>query len=358
MFNDYKFVVAGCCGSMGARRIGVMINNFNIDPSNIYGYDVSNNSKDRSFDGVNYFVGTGNLDDVENLLRNEDKVVCFICTPPNKHMGYYRLFSEYNCHIFCEASVCPSDRFALLDIYETSKNNNTVVYPSSTLKFKDSIRYIKGIIDDNVIGKPLSYIYRVSQNLKQWHPEQDINSYYVSNVDTSGSREMIPFELSWLVDIFGPIDFDSMCSLVKSRSVIGKNTGINDCYSVIFEHMLDVCNNNYVGANFSVDVYSQKPYRRLYLSCEGGNIEWDWIDNNVSVYINSNDNEFLPEKIVYKEESVSVLNGYSDFSTQKMYVDEVGHFFDCVLGKDVLCNTLSDDNYVLTCLDVIERRTK
>ena len=36
-----------------------------------------------------------------------------------------------------------------------------------------------------------------------WHPWENVTDFYVSNQETNACREMVPFELTWIVDIFG-----------------------------------------------------------------------------------------------------------------------------------------------------------
>tara|TARA_B100001964_G_C13914199_1_gene457271 strand:+ start:45 stop:674 length:630 start_codon:yes stop_codon:yes gene_type:complete len=69
--------------------------------------------------------------------------------------------------------------------------------------FNDAIMKIKKLINDKKIGKVLFGKYHVGQYLPDWHPWQNIKDFYVSRKDTNGCKELIPFELNWVTDIFG-----------------------------------------------------------------------------------------------------------------------------------------------------------
>ena len=58
------------------------------------------------------------------------------------------------------------------------------------------------IVRDKVIGECLYSNYVTGQYLPDWHPWEDIKDYYVSKKNR-WRRELVPFELAWLNDIFG-----------------------------------------------------------------------------------------------------------------------------------------------------------
>src|ERR1700690_342629 len=48
-----------------------------------------------------------------------------------------------------------------------------------------------------------NFSYHMGQCLPDWHPWEKIKDFYVSKRSTSAAREMVPFELTWVVDMMG-----------------------------------------------------------------------------------------------------------------------------------------------------------
>ena len=69
--------------------------------------------------------------------------------------------------------------------------------------FNDAIMKIKDLIKKKKIGKVYFGKYHVGQYLPDWHPWQNIKDFYVGRKETNGCKELIPFELNWMTDIFG-----------------------------------------------------------------------------------------------------------------------------------------------------------
>jgi len=323
-------LVLGFCGSMGKRRIRCLRR---LGVKHIFGYDIHPQKEEIA-------------NDLKiNLLESIDDfpgVHVIISTPPDCHIDYSKHFLNKGCHVFCEASVVPSDRKHYEEIKLLSSEKNVVFFPSATIKFKDSIRYLRKQIDR--IGKVHSYDYRFAQNLRTWHPDQDIKDFYVSNPETSASREMTAFELSWLTDLFGS-DARVCGSVNVGLSEISDSTGINDVSAFLLTHSVGIL------GSIVIDVFSHKPYRVLRISGSKGNIEFDWIENYVKTFDTSGS---LID--TFKEENTEVHEGYTQFSTEKMYDNEVASFLDSCKSPSLPAEcTIEEDYAILELVESIEQ---
>ena len=83
-------------------------------------------------------------------------------------------------------------------------------------------------MNEKILGN-LSYgSYHTGQWLEDWHPWEKIEDFYVSNQETGGCREIVPFELNWLVQIFGkPQIVNSLNTKVSNL-----NAPIDDIYVI------------------------------------------------------------------------------------------------------------------------------
>lgn len=91
---------------------------------------------------------------------------------------------------------------------------------------------VKELVSSGTVGEPLFVNYHVGQYLPDWHPWEDIRDFYVSNRETGGCREIVPFEFTWLNDVFGephPI----ACSRGKLSDL---PADIDDYYHIVVQY--------------------------------------------------------------------------------------------------------------------------
>ena len=138
---------------------------------------------------------------VQQALLDFSPDLIIISTPPDKHMEYAYLAYERRIPCFIEASVVDAER--VLRLHELTTNGGPLAAPSCTMRYFPGPRKVKELIRSGAIGKVVNINYHTGQYLKDWHPWESIEDYYVSNRATGGCREIVPFELTWLNDIFG-----------------------------------------------------------------------------------------------------------------------------------------------------------
>jgi predicted dehydrogenase len=322
-----KYLVVGFCGSMGRRRVRSLRA---LGISEIYGYDISSDAIE-----IGKELGIENIENLDGFVGN-----VVISTPPKEHISYVKKFISMGCNVFCEASVVPEDRYHYEEIKQKLKNNNCIFFPSATIKFKDSTGFINKSLEK--IGEIYSYDYRFAQNLRTWHPYQDIKDFYVSDPKTGAGREMAAFELSWLTYLFG-VNSKILGACVGKLSEISHSTDIEDIYCFIIKHPKTI-------GSVIIDVFSHKPYRVLRISGSNGNIEFNWMENYVRIFDNSGD--LISE---YSEEDTSVHSGYTGFSTEKMYIEEMKNFIESTKDFSLSKCNIDEDYTVLSLVEEIER---
>ena len=188
----------------------------------------------------------------KELLHERD--VYIISTPPDQHNDCLKLALEYQKHAFVEASVINK---GLLDFDKEAKSRKTRIMPSCTFRFHPAVRKIKEIVSGKKFGKICNFSYHMGQYLPDWHPWENIKDFYVSKRLTSAAREMVPFELTWMVDIMG---------MPKSVFAFkGKNhdmgVDIDDTYAITLDF------GTFQGT-FLVDVVSRFATRNFILNLE------------------------------------------------------------------------------------------
>lgn len=320
-----KFLVIGL-GSMGKRRVRCLQA---LGFNDVIGFDLRSDRREE-------IVSKSGIPVINSLdsVKYDDFDAIIISTPPDTHSQYAKTAIENGKPCFIEASVIIED---VKDIIEYNKNN-IFVAPSCTLRFHPLIKDITSIIRSEKYGKVTNFTYHSGQYLPDWHPWESVNDFYVSKRETGGGREIVPFELTWIVDAIGwP---------TSVKGVFGKtlNIGadIEDSYAFTLKY------EDKVGAVI-VDVASRYAVRNLVINLETAQIQWRWDDGYFKVYEVENG-----RWIKYNQPEFNSALGYNKNIGEEMYIDEVRHFIGGFTGTHSYPNTLEDDLKVLRILEQIE----
>ncbi|PRM96149.1 Gfo/Idh/MocA family protein [Aliarcobacter cryaerophilus] len=328
-----RFLVIGL-GSMGKRRVRNLIALGHKD--NIAGFDLR---EDRRIEAKKYEIDI--FDDFEKAMNEFKPNAFLISTPPNLHMHYAYIAEQNDIHCFIEASVVDAEK--ILELSNRIKNKKILMAPSCTMRYYPMPTKIKELINNRIIGKVLNYNYQTGQYLTDWHPWEKIEDFYVSNPDTGGCREIVPFELTWLNDIFG----NSKPLACVRKKLTNINADIDDIYHCILEYP-----NNIIG-NLTVEVVSRpKATREIRILGTEGEIVYS-ADNNELKYINLQMNDW--ERINF--DIGTVESGY--INPEEPYINEVKAYIDAIEKvlngeNSTYPNTLEDDYKILQTLYKLE----
>jgi len=328
-----KFLVIGL-GSMGKRRVRNLVALGH--KNNVAGFDVRD---DRRVEAKKY--GISIFDNFEKAMNEFKPDAFLISTPPNLHMYYAYIAEQNNIHCFIEASVVDAEK--IFELANKIKNKKILMAPSCTMRYYPMPIKIKELINNGLIGKVLNFNYQTGQFLPDWHPWEKIEDFYVSNPDTGGCREIVPFELTWLNDIFG--DPKPLACVRKKLTDI--NADIDDIYHCILEYP-----NNVIG-NLTVEVVSRpKATREIRILGSEGEIVYS-ADSNELRYINLHMDEW--ERINF--DTGTVESGY--INPEEPYINEIKSFVNAIneittKGVSSYPNTLEDDYKILQTLYKLE----
>ncbi|MBI4333131.1 MAG: Gfo/Idh/MocA family oxidoreductase [Chloroflexi bacterium] len=314
-------------GSMGKRRVRCLKS---LGIQNIVGFDLREDRRSEVKEKYNVRV-VGGLD--SQVLDSADAMI--ISTPPDKHNQCLRTALGHGKPAFVEASVI-LDGLAALD--ELARKQKVLIAPSCTLRFHPAIRDIKGIVKGGQYGRVTNFTYHSGQYLPDWHPWEAVKDFYVGQKETGGCREIIPFELTWLVDVVG---FPrSVKGLFGKTMDVGAD--IDDTYVVAMDF-----GGSY--GSMTIDVVSRYATRSLVLNMERGQVLWRWDEAVVNLY-----DAASQSWIHYTYPQGLSAEGYNRNITENMYIDEIRSFLDAVAGRGTFPNSLEEDIKVLQLLHQIE----
>lgn len=326
-----KFLVVGL-GSMGKRRVR---NLQALGIAEIAGFDprADRQAEAAERNGIKVF------DNFEVAMQAYQPDVFVISTSPDLHMQYAYYAFERGISCFIEASVVESEKIKRLA--EMIQGTQTVIAPSCTMRYFPGPRKIKELVKSGAIGKVLNINYQTGQYLPDWHPWEKIQDFYVSKTETGAGREIVPFELAWLNDIFGT---PQPLACVKAK-LTDMPADIDDIYHCLMRY------DGGALANMTVEVISRpSATREMRVLGSEGEIVFS-ADSNSVRYINTS----MSDWVEYKFNTGTVENQY--INPEEPYIAEMKDFITALHAKDATLfpNSLSDDYAVLETLYALEK---
>jgi len=326
-----KFVVVGL-GSMGKRRIR---NLMALGYRELAGIDVR---EDRRVEAEGkYQINTfAEFDEAIEQFRPD---VLIVSTGPSEHMHYANEALRLRIPCFIEASVVDGEMIE--ELHHKSLRANVVIVPSCTMKYAPGVKIVKELVTKGVIGKPLNINYQHGQYLPDWHPWESVKDFYVSQRDTGGAREILPFELTWINDIFGlPIPIS--CLNIKLSDI---DVDIDDVYHCLLAYPDGLL------VNITIEVVSRPEMTREFrLLGTTGTIVYSDMDHSVK-YRTVGDKDWT--RVGFDEGTKEP--GY--INPEEPYIEEMADFMLAVKNNDRsrFPNTLLQDSQVLKILCDLEK---
>ena len=325
-----RFLVIGL-GSMGKRRVRNLLA---LGYKTIAGFDPR---EDRRAEAKSkYGIDTYASFDVAVDAFRPNALV--ISTSPEHHMTYAWAGFERGLPSFIEASVVDADR--ILELHRRTVDAPLLIAPSCTMRYYPGPKKVKELIRSGAIGRPLNVNYQTGQYLPDWHPWEQIEEFYVSARATGAGREIVPFELTWLNDLFGEPE---PLACVKAK-LTDMNADIDDIYHCLLRYPEQVL------ANVTVEVISRpKATRELRVLGTEGELVFS-ADEDCVRYANTN----TPDWVRFELGNGTVEKNY--INPEEPYIAEMRDFVEAVSqgNKGLYPNTLLDDYHVLQTLYRLE----
>jgi predicted dehydrogenase len=326
-----KYLVIGL-GSMGKRRVR---NLQTLGIKDVAGFDTRADRRQETKEKYGIPV----FENLETAMQKFEPQSFVISTPPDLHMHYAYYAFERGISCFIEASVV--DAVKIKELSKKIQGGPIVMAPSCTMRYYAGPKKVKDLIRSNTIGKVLNVNYQTGQYLPDWHPWEKIEDFYVSKHETGAAREIVPFELTWLNDIFGKAKAVA-CIKAKLTDI---PADIDDIYHCLLHYDGNVI------ANITVEVISRpKAVREMRVLGSEGEITFS-ADTNSVRYINTSMEEWKE----FKFDTGTVESQY--INPEEPYIAEMKDFIVAVVAKDqsLFPNSLDDDYMVLQTLYSLEK---
>ncbi len=299
-----RVLVAGL-GSMGRRRVRCLRS---LEVDWIGGFDVREDRRREAADryGIPTFASLE-----EGLAARPGALV--VSTPPEHHLGLAHRAVREGLPFFVETGVFED---GIGDLIDSMRAGRVTGSSSCTMRNFAGPRRVKALVAGGAIGRPLHWMHHCGQYLPDWHPWESIEDFYVSHRATGGCRELVPFELGWLTDVFGPIaEVDAQVDRVSDLPA-----DIDDVYRLLVRH------ESGVAGSLVIDVVSRPAVRHFRVAGAEGSLEWDQTEKRIRRFEASR-GEWVEESL----EGGRVEAGY--VNPDDPYVEEIRDFLAAVRGE-------------------------
>ena len=311
-------------GSMGKRRVR---NLQFLGYHGIVGFDIREDRRKEA----SHLYGVTVINSFDEVDWNSITHV-IVSTPPDQHVEYALISLNYGKHVFIEASVVDTGYAELIELASTSE---CLLAPSCTMRFDPLNIKLKQWIDERRIGELLFSQHHFGLYLPKWHPYELIEDFYVSKRHTGAAREIVPFDMVYLIWLLG-----EPTSIKGTRVMTGVlDADIDDIYALTYR------TDNCKLVQMTIDVVSQIPYRTTRIVGEKGNVELDTVKGTLSLF----------DAVKGTWEHHTRLELAETKSTEEMYVREPHCFIKASQGEGVYPYTIQEDQKILGYLYASEK---
>lgn len=249
-------------------------------------------------------------DDLEAALSTLPEAV-FICNPSSMHIPVALAAARRGCHLFIEKPLS-HDLDGVQELISVVEAKRLVALVGFQLRFHPCLARFKRLIEEERVGRLLAVHAEVGEYLPGWHRWEDYRRMYAARKGLGGGVVLTQIhEIDYATDLFGP---------PRSVYAVGGHLSslevdVEDTAAILME-----C--TFKGSPLPVfmhmDFLQRPPSRRCRVIGERGAITMDLRDLEVVTV----DHE--GRKDVYRCEA---------FDRNRLFLDEVEHFFACIAGE-------------------------
>lgn len=220
-------------------------------------------------------------------------------------------------------------------LLEIVKEKKLITLMGCPLRFHPCLKKTKQLLEQEKIGKIYSVYSENGSFLPDWHPKEDYRKSYAAKKELGGGVLLTNIhEIDYLYWFFGKIHQVSAIAGKISNLVLN----VED-HAVIHLNFF-----NRVIAEVHLDFFQISKSRQLKIIGEKGIITCDLINNKVMLYTNKK-----PKwTIIFRQ----------TFDLNKIYIDELNHFIQCIKNHKITANPITTGAEVLKTVFLIKKSVK
>ena len=255
---------------------------------------------------------------IEQALK-EKHDVAIICNETSLHVKTAIKFANKSCHIFLEKPISNSLK-DVPPLIKIIKNKKLITMIGCNMRFHSGIKLMRQLIDKKEIGEIISVYAENGSFMPDWHPWENYRISYASSMRLGGGVVLTQIhEIDYLYWFFG-----------KVFEVYGLTGKLSDLEIDVEDYAVCLLKfKNKIIAEIHLDYFQKPSVRNCKIIGRKGQIRWDWENNHVQIFKN-------------KDKKWVTKNFEKKFDKNKMYVDELEYFFNCVKRKKTPMNSIID----------------
>ena len=243
--------------------------------------------------------------------------ISIICNETSFHVDTAIKLAKINSHLFIEKPLSHS-LVNLTKLLKIVKRKKLITMVGCNMRFHDGIKSIKKLLDKNELGQIFSVTAENGSYMPDWHPGEDYHISYASNKKMGGGVVLTQIhEIDYLFWFFGKVS--NVLSISDKLSDL--QLDVEDFSSSILKFK------NNIVAEIHLDYYQKPSVRKCKIIGRKGKIIWNYENNHLQIFKNST--KKLSTKLIDKK-----------FDRNKMYVEELKYFLNCVNNKKTCMNSI------------------
>lgn len=253
-----------------------------------------------------------------------------VASPAPRHLDRAVALLETGIAVLIEKplSDCLSRHDAVAARLAPWRNQVEVAY---NLRFLSSFRHVQALLTQEVVGRIHSIHIDVGQYLPDWRPQSDYRRNVSANQSLGGGVLLeLSHEFDYLTHLFG--HFDRVFCVTGHSGEL--EIDVEDSADILFTRADGVV------AQLHMDFLQRKATRRCKVIGHRGNLQWNLIDNSITL-----------ETATAQE----TLFAEPDVDRNAMYVELMRGFIDMALGLAAPRISYEDGLAVLMMVDAMRR---
>jgi predicted dehydrogenase len=254
------------------------------------------------------------------LAHRPDAVI--ISNPTALHLDVAIPAAQCGCHLLLEKPI--SHSMARVDELEQAvQENGCRVLVGFQFRFHPGLQRVKRLLDEGLLGEPLSAHVHWGEYLPSWHPWEDYKLGYAARPELGGGVILtLSHPLDYLRWLLGEVD-----SLWAFTSHLGLNMPVEDTAEIGLRF------HNGVIGSLHLDYNQRPPSHKLEIIGTHGTIRWDNADGVTRVASAELDGKAGPWQVFPPAEG---------FERNWMFTEELRHFINVIERNATPVCTLQD----------------
>lgn len=205
--------------------------------------------------------------------------ITIIANPAPFHISIAKIFAEIGSHLLIEKPLS-TNLDNLEELNQICVNKNIVLMVGYNLRFFNSLIKFRELLNQKIIGKPLSVRCEIGKYLPSWRPNDDYRLGVSAKKELGGGALLeLSHELDYLCWIFGEVEWVK-ASLLKQSSL---EINVEDTAHLILGFLRKNNSTNLV-ASVNLDFIRHDNTRYCKVIGEKGTLFWNAIDGKILHY--------------------------------------------------------------------------